>query len=120
MLQVSMEKMQLPPEAETIKDLNNIGGIITLIFGILFLIIGILTLIVLVGVVFIVFAIINFVIRSNLKEINRLIDQGEYKRAKDKELVWMILGFILGGIIIGIITLIAYVKYDDLIRHTSQ
>ena len=115
-----MEKVQLPPEAESIKDLNNIGGIITLIFGILFLIIGILTLIFLVGIIFIIFAVINFVIRSNLKEINRLIDQGEYRRAKEKELVWMILGFILGGIIIGIILIIAYIKYDDLIRHASN
>jgi hypothetical protein len=114
-----MQKMQLPPEAETIKDLNNVGSTICLIFGILFLVIGIITLIVLVGVIFIIFAIINFVIRTNLKEINRLIDQGEYRRAKEKELIWMILGFILGGIIIGIILLIAYIKYDDLIRHAS-
>ena len=114
-----MQKIQLPPEAETIKDLNNVGGIISLIFFILFLVIGIITLIVLVGVVFIIFAVINFVIRSNLKEINRLIDQGEYRRAKEKEMVWMILGFILGGIIIGIILLIAYIKYDDLIRYAS-
>lgn len=114
-----MQKTQLPPEVETIKDLNNIGGIISLIFGILFLVIGIITLIVLVGVIFIIFAIINFVIRTNLKEINRLIDQGEYRRAKEKEMTWMILGFILGGIIIGIILLIAYIKYDDLIRYTS-
>ncbi len=52
-----METAQLPPEAETIKDLNNVGGIITLIFGILFLIIGIATLIILVGIIFIIFAI---------------------------------------------------------------
>ena len=115
-----METIHLPPEADTIKDLNNIGGIITLIFGILFLIIGIATLILLVGIIFIICAIINFIIRSNLKEINRLIDHGEYRRAKEKEMIWMILGFILGGIIIGIITLIAYLKYDDLIRQTSH
>ena len=116
----TMEKTQLPPEAESIKDLNNICGIIALIFGVLFLIIGIPLLIILIGIVFIIFAVINFIIRSNLKEINRLIDQGEYRRAKEKELVWMVLGFILGGIIIGIILLIAYIKYDDLIRHTSS
>lgn len=115
-----MQKIQVPPEAETIKDLNNVGGIISLIFGILFLILGIITLIVLVGVVFIIFAIINFVIRTNLKEINRLIDQGEYRRAQEKEMTWMIIGFILGGIIIGIILLIAYIKYDDLRRHASN
>lgn len=43
----------------------------------------------------------------------------EYKRAKDKTLVWMIIGFILGGIIIGIIMLVAYLKYDELLRHTQ-
>jgi Tfp pilus assembly protein PilE len=31
----------------------------------------------------------------------------------------MIIGFIFGGIIIGILLLIAYLKYDELIRRTG-
>ena len=107
---------KIPVEAESIKDLNNIVGIIALIFGIIFLISGLLTLIVLVGIPLIIFAIINFIIRGAMKNINDLIDQGRYKEAKDKELIWVILGFLLGGIIIGVIILIAFLKYDALLR----
>ncbi|MEF8848908.1 MAG: hypothetical protein V5A68_07220 [Candidatus Thermoplasmatota archaeon] len=77
---------------------------------------GIITLIVFVGIIFLIFAAINFVIRGKLKDINRLIRQVGYREAKDKELFWVILGFVLAGLIIGIIVLIAYTKYSDLIR----
>ena len=119
-----MEKTKLPPEAGTIKDLNNISGIIALIFGILLLIVGIVFSITIIGMIIgvplIIFAVINILIWTNLKEINRLIDDGEFRRAKDKEILWMILGFILGLIIPGILLLIAYIKYDDLIRHSTE
>lgn len=117
--QATPVRNKIPAEAESIKDLNNIVGIIALIFGILFLISGLLTLIVLVGIPLIIFAIINFIIRGAMKNINNLIDQGRYKEAKDKELLWVILGFLLGGIIIGVIILIAFLKYDGLLRQVQ-
>jgi len=109
----------LPPEAESIIDLNKIAGIFALIFGIIFIIIGVITLIFFVGIIFIVFGIIDIVIKIELDEINSLIKNKRYREAKDKELVWVILGFILGGLIIGIIALIAYIKYDDLLRKAN-
>ena len=108
-----------PYEAQSIKDLNNTAGIVALIFGIIFLIIGVLTLIFFIGIFFIIFAIIDFTIKSKLKDINRLINKREYRKAKSKELTWVILGFLFGGIIIGIIVLLAYIKYDDLLRAVS-
>jgi RsiW-degrading membrane proteinase PrsW (M82 family) len=108
--------MELPPEAQTIKDLNNVAGIIALIFAIIFFVIGVVTLIILIGIIFIVFGVINLIIRSNIREINNFIDNKEYSKAKEKQLLWVVIGFILGGLIIGIILLIAYLKYDDLLR----
>lgn len=111
--------MELPPEAQTIKDLNNIAGIIALIFGIIFLLIGVLTLIIFIGIIFIIFGVIDLIIRSNIKEVNNLIDNKEYKKAKEKQLLWVVIGFILGGLIIGIILLISYLKYEELFRKES-
>ncbi len=97
-----------------------ITGIISLVFGILNLIWGIAGIIVLVGIVGIIFGIIDLLIWSNCKKINELIDQRNYKEAKDKTLIWMIIGFIFGGLIPGILLLIAYIKYDEVIRISQQ
>lgn len=96
--------------------MNNVAGIIALIFAIIFLVIGVVTLILLVGIIFIIFGVTDFIIRTNIKEINTLIDNKDYRKAKEKQLLWVIIGFILGGFIIGIILLIPYLKYDKLLR----
>ncbi len=110
----------LPPEAQSIKDLVRITGIIALIFGIINLIWGIPGLIVLVGITGIIFGIVDLLIWSNCKKINELVDQRKYREAKDKTLIWMILGFIFGGLVPGILLLLAYIKYDNLIRVSEQ
>ncbi len=116
----------LPPGAESIKSLVKITGIISLIFGILLLIVGIGITVAtigiggIVGIVWIIFGIIDLLIWSNCKKINELIDQRNYKEAKDKTLIWMIIGFIFGGLIPGILLLIAYIKYDEVIRISQQ
>jgi len=43
----------------------------------------------------------------------RLIDERKYGEAKSKTLTWMIVGFILGGLIPGILLLIAYIKLGE-------
>ncbi|MCF8884240.1 MAG: hypothetical protein L4877_00395 [Aigarchaeota archaeon] len=106
----------VPPEAETIKSLLNISSILALIFGILWIISGVFTLFFLIGILFIVWGIVDFIIYSNIKSIISLIDQRRYYEAKDKTLMWMIIGFIFGGIIVGILLLVAYLKYDELLR----
>lgn len=109
------EETPLPPAAGTIMSLNDVAGVLCVIFGIFFLITGFFTLIVFVGFVFLAFAFVNFLIRSKLKEINELIHQRKFLKAKNEQLTWMILGFILGGIITGLIILIGYIKYDELL-----
>ncbi len=108
-----------PPEAESIKSLLNVASIIALIFGILLIIIGLITVTVIIGIIPLINGIVDILIYIKLKEIIDLIDQGRYREAKSKTLVWMIVGFILGGLIIGIIILVAYLKYDELIRRAS-
>ncbi|MEM4502089.1 MAG: hypothetical protein QXV42_01405 [Ignisphaera sp.] len=112
--------MRIPPEAESIISLVKIAGILALIFGILMIIVGVVTLIDIVGIIPLVFGVIDIIIYVNCKEIISLVKDGEYRRAKEKTLVWMIIGFILGGILIGIVLLIAYLKYDELLRRVQS
>ncbi|MGH9919774.1 MAG: hypothetical protein ACRD6W_13030, partial [Nitrososphaerales archaeon] len=46
--------------------------------------------------------------------------QGEYEAAKSKTLVWTVVGFIFAGIILGIILLVAYIKFDPLINRQEE
>lgn len=111
-----------PLEAGSIKSMMNIAGILALLFGILFILGGIVMLIFTLGfgfifsIVMIVMAIIDFIIWINCKEVIRMVDARQYEQAKSKTLIWMILGFILGGLLIGLIILIAYLKFDALIN----
>ncbi len=106
-------------EAESLKSLLNIAGILALVFGVLYIIIGIPTMFYRVGVLFIIWGVIDIIIYFQIREIIELIEKGRYKEAKDKTLTWMIIGFILAGIIIGVILLIAYMKYDTLIKRKA-
>jgi len=105
----------LPPEVESIKSLVKISGLIALIFGIINIIWGIPALLVFVGIMGIIFGIIDIIIWKQCKNINELVDQRKYKEAKDKTLIWMILGIIIGGLIPGILLLVAYLKFDEVI-----
>ena len=107
--------MAEPPEAASIRSLLQIARIIALIFGILLIIAGAVLLLFIVGIIPLIFGIINIVIYIQMKEIAAMVDQRNYEAAKSKTLVWMVLGFILGGIIIGILLLLAWLKFDPLI-----
>lgn len=92
----------LPPEAESIKDLVKYGGLSALIIGILLVwtVVGI---------------IVGILIWMKSKDIIKLVDERKYKEAKEKTLIWMILGFLFTGIIPGILLLMAYLKFDEVI-----
>ncbi len=99
--------LPLPLEAENLKGFMKTTGVISLIVGILL-------------IWTIIAGIIDILIWSNCKKINELIDQRKYKEAKDKTLIWMVIGFIFGGLIPGILLLLAYIKYDEVIRLSQQ
>jgi len=119
---------EAPPEAHSIFDLNKkawwLAGIIGVIFlGILFitgvvwqalhLVMGIIPLVLL-----IMFALINLYISKRLQLINELIIKGEYQQAKNKQLILAVLGLIFGFVIVGVIILVAYSKYNALFKAT--
>ncbi|WFO75104.1 hypothetical protein J4526_08530 [Desulfurococcaceae archaeon MEX13E-LK6-19] len=60
--------------------------------------------------------IVNFIIFLGLGDVNNLIKRQEYKRARNATLIYMILGFVFSWILVGALLLIAYMKYDTLIR----
>lgn len=139
-----MYYQQEPPEAQSIKSMLHIARILAIIFGIILLLAGLAyTAAVLyyislcnslgLGVVsyycggaeigflifpilLIIWGVVDFLIYMNLKSIEGMVNSRQYEQAKGKTLIWMILGFILGGILLGIILLIAYIKFDPLIN----
>lgn len=108
---------QYSPEVESVLSLNHAGGIIALILAVILLIIGIITLIFFVGIIFIIFGVVNLLVWNKVKEIDALVTQGHYQRAKEEQLTWSLIGLLLGGVVIGIILLVAYLKYDEILRH---
>ncbi len=128
-----------PPEAQSVRSMLHIVRILAVIFGILLFIGGIAY----VAVVYaayaactstvglycggalggllifpffvVIWGVVDVIIYLKMKEIEGLVNQHQYESAKSKTLVWMILGFIIGGILLGILLLIAYLKFDPLI-----
>ncbi|MEM0299064.1 MAG: hypothetical protein QW124_06440 [Thermoplasmata archaeon] len=117
---MSSTSTYVPPDVSTVKTLNKVTQIIALIYGIMLIIFGILALIFIFGILFLIWGIINLIIFYEIREIDSLIDLQRYNDAKNKTFVWMIIGFILSGVIVGIILLIAWIKYDDIIRAVQQ
>ncbi len=100
-----------PPEKNTIRDMLTISWILSLIFGIILLLTGLISL----GITAIV-GVVDIVVFYECREIIKLTDQRQLSAAKEKTLIWMIVGLIFGFIIVGIFMIIAYVKFDDLMR----
>jgi hypothetical protein len=129
---------QEPPEAQSIRSMYHITRILALIFGIL-LIIGGLAWVglaiaaylacstvagnICLGVGFVIWfpilvmiwGFVDIFIYIKMRELETLVNNRQYEQAKAATLIWMILGFIIGGIIIGVLLLIAYIKFDPLI-----
>jgi hypothetical protein len=109
---------QEPSEVQSIKSLLNIAKILAIIFGIIFLIGGVITAFgsIFFGILLIVWGIVDFLIYFNIRPIETMVGARQYEQAKAKSLLWMILGLVLGGILIGVILLIVYIKFDPLIN----
>jgi hypothetical protein len=128
-------------EVQSIKSMLHIARIIALIFGIIWLLAGIayvafvlwaasvcatlvadaycgaaLGFYLIFPIFILIWGVFDWLIWVNLKGIEAMVDARQYEAAKSKSLIWMILGFILGGIIIGIFILLAYLKFDPVIN----
>lgn len=110
-----------PAEAQSIREILRIVKVLAIVFGILFLVLGI-ALAVLVrpgglvgGVWLVIGGIIGIVIYLQMGSIEEKFNARQYEVAKTQTLIWTILGFFF-GIILGLILLIAFLKFDPLIN----
>jgi hypothetical protein len=129
-------------EVQSIKSMLHIGRIVALIFGIIYLLAGIAYLayvawlasvcstfvgydpycggVIAFALIFpafiLIWGIVDFLLWINVKQIEGMVDAGQYEAAKSKTLIWVIMGFIFGGIITGIFMLLAYLKFDPVIN----
>mgnify|MGYP001772580225 CR=1 FL=1 len=130
---IPQTNVYVPPDVSTVKTLNLIAGILTIIVLIFALIGGSMYSILLFvpnGMHFILYFIYTWLILEVIldifliwlifSKINSSLDRQEYIEAKNSTLIATIIGFIFGSIIVGIILLIAYLKYDDIIRNVQQ
>jgi len=132
-----------PPEAQSIKSMFHIVRILAIIFGVLLFLAGLAYIGILVAaynacnvagsicvgvyagslgfilvpaILIVIFGLVDIIIYLKMKSLEAMVNARQYQQAKAQTLIWMILGFILGGIIIGILLLIAYIKFDPLIN----
>lgn len=113
-----------PAEVQSIKSMLHVARILAIIFGILFLLVAIGTAVVAIAVgigilVSTVWLLIGVVVAAlvytQMRSIEAKVDAHQYEAAKSQTLIWMVLGFIF-GIILGIILLLAFIKFDPLIN----
>jgi hypothetical protein len=132
-----------PPEVQSIKSMLHIVRILAIIFGVLLFLGGLayaaflayafsvcgtyavycsgsLGFALIPAIFIIIFGVIDVIIYMQMRAIEGLVNQRQYEAAKSKTLIWMILGFILGGIILGVLLLIAYLKFDPVINWQRQ
>ncbi len=101
-----------PPDVagdiSTIKSLTLVAGILALVIGVINIVWGAMLLTVDIWIFF------------ECRKIEKLLDEGRIREAKDATLVPLILGFILSWIVVGILLLITHVKYDSVILRLEQ
>ncbi len=114
MIMITQTNVYVPPDVQTVKTLNLIAGI----FAIISLIIGIFLISIIVGIIMVIVDII--ILWYIFGKIPNELNNQRYVEAKHDTLIAMILGFIFGLLIGGILLLIAYLKYDDIIRSVQQ
>lgn len=115
-----------PPGVETAHTLNTIAWVLSLIgvvvgfiaggiYAYLASAIGSGLLGALAFYLFVV-AIIDIIIVVKVRRVNGMLDSGMYEEARRSLLPWVVVGFIFGGIIVGILLLVAYIKVGDAVE----
>ena len=136
-----MQSASTPPEVETVESLVKVSGILALIIGIINILFGIILLPIMgfsmilgpIGLILnipsiwlFISIIVDIWLCFRCHQICELIGTGELRRAKRKTLIPIVLGFIFAWFVVGLLLLVAYIKFDDAIRaiettaHTSQ
>lgn len=114
MPQQQMGYVQVPPEASTIKTFNTLGAILLIIIGVIWLLSTIML-----NITGLILGIIDIIFAVWLFRINKDIDAKNYSD-KNRELIIAIVSIISGVVIGAILPLLAYMKFDNLIRYGTQ
>ncbi len=129
-----------PPEAQSIRSMLHIVRILAIIIGVILFLAGLAWIAVIAAaasacgsvgggafcgaafgaaltfpILVVIWGVVAVIIYTQMRKIEEMVNARQYEAAKHKTLVWMIIGFILAGIIVGILLLIAYIKFDPLI-----
>jgi hypothetical protein len=73
------------------------------------------------AIFYFVFALISIICAKKIKQrIITPIDQYRFDEAKNNTVIWIILGFIFGGVIPGILLVLAYIKFDEQLMVAPQ
>ncbi len=109
------------PELGTIKSLTVAAGLIAIVIAVTNLILGFILMPFMgIGFIPLVLSLINFWVFWRCKNISDAIEAGRLEEARDMTLTPMVFGFIFSWVIVGILLLIAYMKYDSAIRAAAQ
>ncbi|MGP8078816.1 MAG: zinc ribbon domain-containing protein [Thermoplasmata archaeon] len=129
-----------PPEAQTIRSMLHVARILAIILGILVLIGGLIYVAAIAyfasvcstfvgydpycgsaiaaalvpAIYLVILGVVAIFVYMQMRSIEAKVNARQFEAAKSQTLIWMILGFIF-GIILGVLLLIAYLKFDPLI-----
>ncbi|MGC8584560.1 MAG: hypothetical protein ACP5RZ_00915 [Thermoplasmata archaeon] len=106
-----------PPHLDTIRIMNMISAIIFIIIGIFLIFYGLMYIFIFTGLFPLIIGIIDIISAVKVLKINEFVKNKQYVLAKNITLQYMVLGFIFGIILPGIILLISHSKYDDIISY---
>jgi len=118
---------RLIPALDTIRTMLKVTKILSLVLSLILIIWGFVGGIImlwtaiyypaaLVGpLIYIVFGVVDYLIFVETKEITALVKSEKFEEAKEKTLVWAVIGLVLGAVLPGVFLLIAYIKYDEVL-----
>ncbi len=112
---IPQTNVYVPPDVQTVRTLNLIAGILTILslLGALFL--------TLIFPLFVILIIIDVVILWYIfSKIPNELNNQKYVEAKHDTLIATILAILFAFVLSGILLLIAYLKYDTIIRSVQQ
>ncbi len=94
-----------------------ISAIIFIIIGIFLIFYGLMYIFIFTGLFPLIIGIIDIISAVKVLKINEFVKNKQYVLAKNITLQYMVLGFIFGIILPGIILLISHSKYNDIISY---
>ncbi len=105
----------IPPDVQTVKTLNLIAGILTIISLLIALFLTFIF------PFYVILVIVDIVVLWYIfSKIPNELNNQKYAEAKHDTLIATILAILFAFVIAGILLLIAYLKYDEIIRSVQQ